>query len=377
MNELKCGIADELPRLLRELYGQHGYSRYRTVGFEEYDLFSEYRDFITGGQMITFTGAGGRLLALKPDITLSILRDASEQSGRTDKFFYSESVYRVPAGGDEFKEILQIGLECIGDVLAYDRAEVVSLACRTLAITGRDYMLDISHTGLTEGIRRMFGIPYESRGELASALKDKSAPALTLICERAGMDKEKATRLIELSRLSIPITEASEVLGSLGFNEYAEARDAINELSVIAEALNAEDAEHVRVDPSVIHGMNYYDGAVFNGYIDGISEAILKGGEYGRLIANMGRGGSGLGFALYTDLLEQIKEYSPKYAADVMLVCEDSDPRAVSEAVKRLAECGKSVLVQRRDTGDERCACVMRLTENGETEVIRWKKGDI
>ncbi len=370
MNDLKCGIIDELPRLLRELYTEYGYSRYRTVGFEEYDLFSEYRDFLTSGQMITFTGAGGRLLALKPDITMSIIRDATEQRGRTDKFFYSESVYRVPAGGDEFKEILQIGLECIGDVCAYDRAEVVSLACRTLGMTGCDYMLDISHTGLIEGIRKLFGISDRVRGELASALKDKNAPALSLICSRAGLGEEAVARMIELSRLSIPIREAGDVLSSLGFAKYAESADAIKELRVIADALTDEEADHVRVDLSVIHGMNYYDGAVFNGYIDGVSEAILKGGEYGRLITKMGRTGSGLGFALYTDLLELIEGYSPKYAADVLLVCADRDPALISTAVKKLKEAGKSVLVQRSAAGAERCACAMKINDRGEAEVI-------
>ena len=49
--------------------------------------------------------------------------------------------------------------------------------------------------------------------------------------------------------------------------------------------------------------MNYYDGIVMDGYVEGVSEAVLKGGEYGKLITKMGRTGSGLGFALYTDLL--------------------------------------------------------------------------
>ena len=189
-----------LPGLLRALYSNSGYSRYRTVGFEEYDLFTEYRDFLTSGQMITFTGAGGRLLALKPDITMSIIRDASEERGRTDKFFYSESVYRVPAGGDEFKEILQIGLECIGDICAYDRAEVVSLACRTLAVTGCDYMLDISHTGLIDGVCKLFGISERGRAELARMMKDKNAPGFAKLCAHYGIKEDDTAKLIELSR---------------------------------------------------------------------------------------------------------------------------------------------------------------------------------
>ena len=363
-------MIDALPGLLRGLYTKCGYSRYRTVGFEEYDLFTEYRDFLTSGQMITFTGAGGRLLALKPDITMSIIRDASQERGRTDKFFYSESVYRVPAGGDEFKEILQIGLECIGDICAYDRAEVVSLACRTLAVTGSDYMLDISHTGLIDGIRKLFGISERSRGELARMMKDKNAPGIANLCAGSGIKETDAAKLIELSRLSLPIREAKDALVALGLGKFTESSEAIAELSMIADALTDEEADRVSLDLSVVHGMNYYDGIVIDGYIDGVSEAVLKGGEYGKLITKMGRTGSGLGFALYTDLLEMLDESSAHFVADVLLVCGDCDPSAVSEAVAKLNADGKTVLVQKSSAGAERCRITVKLTSGGSLEVI-------
>lgn len=356
MSEIKGRIIDELPSLLRSLYSAHGYSHYRTVGFEEYDLFSEYRDFLTSGQMITFTGAGGRLLALKPDITMSIIRDAADEEGRTDKFFYSESVYRVPAGGDEFKEILQVGLECIGDLCGYDRAEVVSLACRTLAKTGRDYMLDLSHTGLVSGLFELLGIPEGLKGDFAEALKDKNAPMIDLICKNEGIDPEVGKKLVDYSRLSLPIKSAARELRWLGFAQNPKSAEALGMIELIANALTDSEAEHVMLDFSVIHGMNYYDGTVFAGYIEGVSEAILKGGEYGKLMKKMGRSGSGLGFALYTDLLERLDDGERVYAADVMLVCGNSSPESIARAVKEIRGSGKSVLVQKSTAGAERCA---------------------
>ncbi len=352
----KSRITDDLPRILRGIYSECGYSHYRTVGFEEYDLFSEYRDFLTSGQMITFTGAGGRLLALKPDITMSIIRDAADEVGRSDKFFYSESVYRIPAGADEFKEILQIGLECIGDISPYDRAEVVSLACKTLAQTGRDYMLDISHTGLIAGLFDLLGIPAAERAELADALKDKNAPMIASLCGDGGTAK----KLIEYSRLSIPVKDAAKQLRRFGFDQNASSAAALAEIEMIANTLTGEEAEHVSLDLSVIHGMNYYDGAVFAGYIDGVAEAVLKGGEYGKLMKKMGRSGSGLGFALYTDLLERLDE-EKSYAADVMLVCGSAEPSAIAAAVADIKASGKSVLVQKGGDGAERCREIVRL----------------
>lgn len=363
MNKLRGRIIDELPSALRELYSSAGYSCYRTVGFEEYDLFSQYRDFLTSGQMITFTGAGGRLLALKPDITMSIIRDAAQERGRSDKFFYSESVYRVPAGGDEFKEILQIGLECIGDLGGYDRAEVVSLACKTLGMTGREYKLDISHTGLVSGLFELFDIPAEVRGDFADALKDKNAPMISLLCEKNGILPENAKKLIEFSRFSLPIRDAACELRTLGFGGNAKSAEALDMLELIANTLTDDEAECVSLDFSVIHGMNYYDGTVFAGYIDGVAEAVLKGGEYGKLMKKMGREGSGLGFALYTDLLERLDDGEKNYAADVMLVCGDASPEAIASEVKKIRSSGKTVLVQKGRAGAERCAEIVILGE--------------
>lgn len=361
MNKLRGRIIDELPSILRSLYSSSGYSCYRTVGFEEYDLFSQYRDFLTSGQMITFTGAGGRLLALKPDITMSIIRDAAQEEGRSDKFFYSESVYRVPAGGDEFKEILQIGLECIGDLCGYDRAEVVSLACKTLEVTGREYKLDISHTGLVSGLFDILGIPVDVRADFADALKDKNAPMITLLCEKNGISPENAKKLVDYSRFSLPIKAAVPKLRSLGFEKNERSAEALSMLELIANTLTDSEADCVSLDFSVVHGMNYYDGTVFAGYIDGVAEAVLKGGEYGKLMKKMGRDGSGLGFALYTDLLERLDDGDKNYAADVMLVCGDASPETIAEEVKKLRELGKTVLVQKGSAGAQRCAEVIAL----------------
>ena len=127
------------------------------------------------------------------------------------------------------------------------------------------------------------------------------------------------------------------------------------------DTLTDEEASHVSLDLSVVHGMNYYDGIVIDGYIDGVSEAVLKGGEYGKLMKKMGREGSGLGFALYTDLLERLDDGEKNYAADVMLVCGDASPEAIAAEVKKIRSSGKTVLVQKGSAGAERCARVITL----------------
>ena len=73
------------------------------------------------GHIITFTDVDGALKALKPDITLSIMKN---NNGSSEKVYYNENVYRDMGG--TFKEILQVGVESVGQLDPYAEAEVIA-----------------------------------------------------------------------------------------------------------------------------------------------------------------------------------------------------------------------------------------------------------
>ena len=66
---------------LRALYRRYGYAPYKMSRFEEYDLYVRNKDFLVSDQIITFSGDRGKLMALKPDVTLSIVKTAPEEPG--------------------------------------------------------------------------------------------------------------------------------------------------------------------------------------------------------------------------------------------------------------------------------------------------------
>ena len=79
---------------LRLLYEQAGFRKYHMGRFEEYGLYQENRRFLSSEQVITFTDLDGRLLALKPDVTLSIAKNAQVEPGGCGRYYYMENVYR-------------------------------------------------------------------------------------------------------------------------------------------------------------------------------------------------------------------------------------------------------------------------------------------
>ena len=101
---------------LRQLYERSGFIRYHMGRFEEYGLYQENRRFLACDQVITFTDLDGRLLALKPDVTLSIAKNAPVEEAGCGRFYYAENVYRPSQESHTFQEISQMGLECIGTV---------------------------------------------------------------------------------------------------------------------------------------------------------------------------------------------------------------------------------------------------------------------
>ena len=61
---------------LRSLYRKYGYAPFKMSKFEEYDLYVRNKDFLVSDRVITFNDTNGKLMALKPDVTLSIVKNA-------------------------------------------------------------------------------------------------------------------------------------------------------------------------------------------------------------------------------------------------------------------------------------------------------------
>ena len=181
---------------LRALYSKYGYLPYKMNKFEEYDLYAKNKEFLIGDGVITFTDTHGKLLALKPDVTLSIIKNATESKGVKNKVYYSENVYRISGKTREYKEIMQTGLECIGDLDNYDVFEVLYLAAKSLSTISSDYVLDISHLGILSAVLDSINAEAELRSEIMTLVKQKNAHEFDSICEKYGVSSENCEMLI-------------------------------------------------------------------------------------------------------------------------------------------------------------------------------------
>ena len=351
---------------LRALYRKFGYTQYKMSKFEEYELYVRNKDFLVSDNVITFTDTNGRLMALKPDVTLSIIKNGSDEPGVVQKVYYNENVYRVSKGSHQFKEIMQVGLECVGAIDGYCISEVLGLAAESLLSITADCVLDVSHLGIISACIDRLQPDEETRAAILKCVGEKNTHEITAICRNAGLDETLTATLVKLISTHGAAGAVLPVLRALCADDAA-ALACVEELASVVGALgNTRAASVIHIDFSVTSDMNYYNGIVFRGFVMGIPTGILSGGQYDKLMAKMGRKSGAIGFAVYLDLLERLEEDEQKYDVDtVILYTENDDMDALRGTVRMLTDAGQTVMAQKAVPEKLRYKQLLRLCGKG------------
>ena len=292
---------------LRALYEAAGCRKYHMGRFEEYGLYQENRSFLSSEQVITFTDLDGRLLALKPDVTLSIAKTAQPTPGETLCYYYHENVYRPSAESHTFKEISQMGLEMLGAVGEAQVQQAVCLAARSLDALGAEWVLEVSHMGYLFGLFDALGVPDAARAKLLEKLREKNAHELRAAAGAAGL-ADAADTLCSVLNLCGSYADTLAKAAALCRNDAMRA--AVAELEALAVPLEKAGGV-IRLDMTLAGEMEYYNGLVFQGYLKALPRPLLKGGRYDLLLQKFTPGAGAIGFAVYLDELDRLNAMPP------------------------------------------------------------------
>lgn len=370
--DLKLKKDEEAVFLLRSLFEQYGYSQFKMNKFEEYELYAGNKDFLISDSIITFTDTNGKLMALKPDVTLSIVKNSGVESSTVEKVYYDENVYRVSKGTKSFKEIMQAGVECIGSIDSYCLYEVLMLACRSLLTLSEDAVLDLSHFGLLTSLLDSFDLSAASKKQLLIAVGEKNIHELDRIGSEAGLINEQK-RILKL--LVTTYGKPCSVLPVLreALLDYGVEKEIILLESLCSKLEERGFGDLLRIDFSVVNHTDYYNGIVFKGFLKGIPSSVLSGGQYDRLMKKMGHNAGAIGFAVYLDLLEELNTAPKKFDVDAVLLYDDAfSLDAVERAVCELSSKGLTVMAQRALPEKIRAKEIYRINESGVTLLERY-----
>ena len=327
---------EQLARELGSLYRRYGYISYSMSKFEEYELYLRNKDFLISDRVLTFTDTDGKLMALKPDVTLSIIKNTRDTAG-VQKLYYQENVYRPGSADQGFREIMQVGLECMGNIDSYNVLEVLLLAVKSLQAVSESCMLDISHMGLLSGLLAKSGVTEGLRSQVLAAIGSKNPHEIQSLCESCGAD---STHLVRLAKLSGKCAAVMPQLEEI----FADAPE-FAQFKALVEALEQTEAGgYINIDFSVVNDMRYYNGIAFRGFVEGVPDGVLAGGQYDALMQKMNRKAKAIGFALYPDLLERMAMQQEETGADIALLYDkDATLSAIAKAVEELAQQGMAV----------------------------------
>ena len=350
---------------LRALFEQYCYRKFKMSKFEEYDFYAENRSFLHSEAILTFTGLDGKLLALKPDVTLSIVKNTKGSRDTAERVYYNENVYRARKGAGEYKEIMQVGLEYIGEVDAYATLEVLLLAQKSLKVISDAYILDVSHMGFVAGLMEEVALPYAQQDRILDCISEKNIHGIRAVCKENGVAADLTGKLEGLASLYGSLEETLPQAKALCCNEKME--QAVQELENILRCLKiGGNEEKVNLDFSIVNDMDYYTGIIFQGFINGVPSSILSGGRYDNLLRKLGKDADAIGFAVYLDLLERFDSKEKEYDVDTLLLYEEgADVAALAQAAQMLTDNGQSVLVQRKNTGNVKYKQLLCMKDRG------------
>ncbi len=305
MAERKRSLEQRIQRVME----QWGYREIITPTMEYYDTVGAASATMTG-KMFKLLDREGHTLVLRPDMTAPIARVAAslKETSYPLRFLYHASVYRAQeqeAGRNA--EFYQTGVELLGEASPGADAEVVALALCCLQEAGvRGYKLALGHVGLLDGLLAENVAGDQLRAELKEDLLRRDHVTFRRRLEQSMLSSEQKERLLALLQVYRGEQGVDQLSRLASGPRSQEALVNLQEIWALLDAYGV--SQDVILDLTLIGFLNYYTGAVFEGFAEGFGFPVLSGGRYDHLLRRFGADVPATGFALKVDRLLEVSQ---------------------------------------------------------------------
>ena len=334
---------------IRKMYDSYGYKKISLPSFEEYDLYNENKDFIDRN-VLTVMSPNGKLLALRPDITLSVAKKVSkDQSLKYSKIYYQENTYNLTKYVG-YEEDEQLGIELIGKESTFLDFEIINLAVKSLDIINKKSMIVLSHAGFISSIFENFDLEYETKEQILDCINRKNSHDIQKILKKNEHISENVKKLIyKIPELSGNLENIEKEL--LKYEINVNTKKILSELKQLNSLLmKFYKKSKIIFDFSVVKNLNYYNGIILQGYIEGFPNVILTGGRYDKLFEKFGVDTGAVGFAILTDGLKGYYKDTDKKDFEVLIAYDNSDFEKLVEIVNDFQKKGLRVRTENIET---------------------------
>ncbi len=265
---------------------------YKRIDFPSLELLDMYR-LKSGSELVnqtfSFTDRGGRDVTLIPEATPSTVRLLTSRKDlpRPIRWYSFPKVWRYeePQEG-RFREHYQFNSDLFGIDSQEADAEVVGLASKILDTLGLSgvYEININDRSVMEYILKDLDV---SDINTAFSIIDKyrkiDKNSFSQLFKEIGVGEKSIDKITYLLSEKINIKNLEKKLRKT-LNNYDGIEDRINRIKRTFEIINYYTDSNINYDFSVVRGLSYYTGIVFEAFdIQGELRAILGGGRYNNL----------------------------------------------------------------------------------------------
>ncbi|HEU0299550.1 MAG TPA: histidine--tRNA ligase [Longimicrobium sp.] len=287
-------VRAHIMRTWREVARRYGFQEYDGPPLEPLELYTEKSGPEIVQQLYNFTDKGGREVALRPEMTPTLARMAGARAGglrKPIKWFSIPQLFRYERQQrGRLREHFQLNLDVIGEEDPAADAELLAAAIdmlRAFGLTERDFVARVSDRRLLRALLLHAGVP-EERLVLVYNIVDKlERETREAIAKRLRDEAQLADDAIDHTLDVFRHTDFDAVRAAYGETEgVAPEIERMGEIFGHLRAMGLMD--YVRFDLSIVRGLAYYTGIVFELFdARGELRAICGGGRYDNLLRQM------------------------------------------------------------------------------------------
>lgn len=277
---------------------RYGFVEYDGPPLEPLELYTAKSGDEIVGQLFEFVDKGGRHVALRPEMTPTFARMVSARANGIPKpirWFSVPQLFRYERQQrGRLREHFQLNCDLVGEAGALADAEVIALAidvCRELGLTSEDFRVRLSDRRLLDAVFDGLDIAASARPAAMQMLDKLGRPDYASARDgfiAAGGREDEAMALAEELRSAATWDALQERAASHpGLRRALEQQHPVQETMAALTAMGL--GEYIELDLSIVRGIAYYTGTVFELFdVHRDFRAICGGGRYDTLLSSLG-----------------------------------------------------------------------------------------
>jgi len=278
----------------RDVARRFGFVEYDGPPLEPLDLYTRKSGDEIVGQLYNFEDKGGRQISLRPEMTPTVARMVAARANALRKpvrWFSIPQLFRYERQQKgRLREHFQLNVDLFGESDVSADAELLAVACEVMRACGLgpdDVVARVSDRRLLTALVRGVGVPAEAVGAVFGAVdKIEREPRESLLKKMAdaGVADDVGGRVLDLVQASDFDALRTEFAGD------AEVTAALERFDEYRALLNAHGVgEYLKLDLTIVRGLAYYTGIVFELFdARGEFRAVCGGGRYDNLLSALG-----------------------------------------------------------------------------------------